>query len=103
MTGVQTFNRGLELDVGDAMREHRAQALFSQFRALAGVAEIVRYQVEALRLRRAVTSEIDHDGVFRLRAFQSVEWTGFKRRWAYVTREPLDRGDDVGFRGILIE
>jgi hypothetical protein len=41
------------------VREHRLQALLGQFRAFARVTEIVRYQVEALRLRGAVSGEIN--------------------------------------------
>src|SRR6185369_829664 len=102
MSGIEVFDGGFELDVGNAVREHRAQALLSQFRALAGVTEIVRYQVKALRLRRAVTSEVDHDCIFRLRTFQRIEWTGLERRWTGLTCESLDRGENVGFSRILI-
>src|SRR5262245_51422660 len=102
MSGIQTFDGVFKLDVGNAVREHRAQALFSQFSALARVTEIVRYQVEALRLRRAVTGEINHDCIFRLRAFQCVEWTGFKRRWTSLACESLDCCENVGLRRILI-
>src|ERR1044072_1549408 len=103
MPRIKAFDRIFKLDVGNAVREHRAQALLSQFCALARVTEIVWYQVEALRLRRAVTGEVNHDCIFRLRAFQRVEWTSFKRRWTSLAGESLDRRNDVCFRGVLVE
>ncbi len=103
MSGIETFNRSFELDVGNTVREHRVQALLGQLCAVACVTEIMRYQVEALRLRGAVSGEVDHDGVFGFRALQSVEWSGFQRRWTSLTGEAFNCGKNVCFRCVLIE
>src|SRR5262245_47605220 len=85
------------------MREHRAQALLSQLRAFTCVTEIVRDQVEALRLRCAMPGEIDHDRIFRLRTFQRIERSGFQGRRSSLTGESFDSGENVCLRRILIE
>src|SRR5689334_20358207 len=103
MSRIQAFDRGLELDVRNTMPEYRVQALLSQFRACARVTEIVRYQVEALRLRGAVPGEVDDNCIFRLRAFQCIERSGFQSGWTRLARESLNCGEYGCLRRVLIE
>jgi len=49
--------------------EHCLQPLLVQLSAVSRIAKIVRDKVEALRLRRAMTGEVDDDDIFGLGTF----------------------------------
>ncbi len=63
----------------------------------------MRDQIETLRLRGAVPGEVNDDCVFRLGAFQSIEWTGFQTRWSSFARESLNRSENVGLGCVLVQ
>ena len=55
------------------MRENCLESVFIQLAATAGVTKIVRDQIEALSLGRAVAGEVDDDRVFGLGALQPIK------------------------------
>ena len=66
VAGVETFN-GCSNSTSEMLCSSIIlQALLSEFRAFARVAEVMRNQIEALRLRGAVSGEVDDHCVFRL-------------------------------------
>src|SRR5205085_4732888 len=71
--GVERFENLLKLFVADAVVEYGLQAESRLQLALARVAEVVRDEVEAPPLRRAVAREVDDDDVLRLRRLQQFE------------------------------
>src|ERR1051326_2575620 len=101
--GVEIFDRRFQLDIRNAVRENRLQALFRELGAFAGVTKIVRDQIEALCLRRTVPGKIDDDSVFRLGTFQGVEWIGFQARRHGLARESLHRSENVCLRCIPVQ
>src|SRR5205085_1589279 len=70
---VERFENLLKLLVADAVREYGLKVELRLQFAFARVAEVVRDEVEAPPLRRAVSGEVDDDRVLRLRCLQLFE------------------------------
>ena len=63
MTGVQAFDCFLQLYIGDAVRKYALQSRLSKFGPVAGVTQVMRDKIEALRLGRAIVRWIDGQSI----------------------------------------
>src|SRR5205085_12646280 len=105
LSGVERFEGLLKLLVVDAVREYGLQADLRLQLALARVAEVVRDEVEALLLRRAVAREVDDDHVLRFRRLQKSErlrLSGRERPGVRARKSP-ERREDVRLRRLRVQ
>jgi len=74
LASVNSFQRLCQVLVGDAVLEDGTEPSFIQFGARARIPKVMRNQIEAGFLCRAVTRIINDDRIFRLRWIQLLEF-----------------------------